>query len=266
MSYQGDFSLLSSSLWEGGPSPGQFYPMQNPHQQQPQISSPHDDPRQHTTHPIVTGTSVLAIKYKGGVAVAADTLGSYGSLARFRDLSRLVKVGDHTIVGGSGDIADFHKIRDYLNTFEIENCEADDGHVIKPKAVHSYLTRILYHRRSQQSPLWNSTIIAGFVDGDAYLGVTDKLGVAFVEETIATGYGAYIALPILRDIVEKNEDLSEEDAVRHLRDCMRVLWYRDARSLNRYEIATINSEGATIYPAESADSDWSIASMVDGYE
>ena len=35
--------------------------------------------------PAPSGTSILAIKYDGGIMMAADTLGSYGSLARFRD-------------------------------------------------------------------------------------------------------------------------------------------------------------------------------------
>ena len=39
--------------------------------------------------------------------MTADCLGSYGSLARFRDLNRLLKVGDFTTVGASGDISDF---------------------------------------------------------------------------------------------------------------------------------------------------------------
>ena len=37
----------------------------------------------------MTGTSVLGIKYADGVMLAADTLGSYGSLARFTDLRRV---------------------------------------------------------------------------------------------------------------------------------------------------------------------------------
>lgn len=31
--------------------------------------------KQHTQQPIVTGTSVIAIKYKDGVVIAADNLG-----------------------------------------------------------------------------------------------------------------------------------------------------------------------------------------------
>lgn len=43
------------------------------------------------------------------------SLGSYGSLARFRDVSRLKVVGDsNTVVGGSGDYADFQHIQSLL--------------------------------------------------------------------------------------------------------------------------------------------------------
>ena len=34
-----------------------------------------DGPKSHTLQPIVTGTSVIAIKYKNGVMMAADCLG-----------------------------------------------------------------------------------------------------------------------------------------------------------------------------------------------
>lgn len=39
----------------------------------------HDNngPKQNTQQPIVTGTSVVAIKFKDGVVIAADNLGPY---------------------------------------------------------------------------------------------------------------------------------------------------------------------------------------------
>jgi hypothetical protein len=50
--------------------------------------------------------------------MAADTLGSYGSLARFRDVERICVVGESTLVGASGDISDFayikHKLEDIV--------------------------------------------------------------------------------------------------------------------------------------------------------
>lgn len=60
-----------------------------------------------TLMPATTGTSVLGIKFNGGVLLAADVLGSYGSLARYRCVERLVKVNEKTIMAASGDIADF---------------------------------------------------------------------------------------------------------------------------------------------------------------
>ena len=60
---------------------------------------------------MVTGTSVLGIKFEGGVVIAADTLGSYGSMARYRDCSRVMKVNDSTILGAGGDYADYQWLK-----------------------------------------------------------------------------------------------------------------------------------------------------------
>lgn len=64
--------------------------------------------------PMVTGTSVLGVKFDGGVVIAADMLGSYGSLARFRNISRVMRVNDSTMLGASGDYADFQYLKQVL--------------------------------------------------------------------------------------------------------------------------------------------------------
>ena len=40
--------------------------------------------------------------------------GSYGTLARFRSISRLSKVNDTTLVGASGDVADCQYVKSVL--------------------------------------------------------------------------------------------------------------------------------------------------------
>jgi 20S proteasome subunit beta 7 len=68
----------------------------------------------------------------------------------------------------------------------------------------------------------------------SFLGYVDLLGTTYQSSTIATGYGAYIAQPLLRKAVEGKEDtLTEDEAIKILDGCMRVLFYRDARSLNK---------------------------------
>lgn len=42
-------------------------------------------------------------------------VGSYGSLARFRGISRLLKVNDKVAIGASGDYADFQYLQDVIN-------------------------------------------------------------------------------------------------------------------------------------------------------
>ena len=52
--------------------------------------------------------------------------------------------------------------------------------------------------------------------------------------TLATGYGAYIAQPLLRKAVEGRENiLTEPEARAILENALRVLFYRDARSINQ---------------------------------
>ncbi len=91
-------------------------------------------------------------------------------------------------------------------------------------------------------------------------------GTTYQTSTIATGYGAYIAQPLLRKAVEGREDsLTEEEAIKILNDCARVLFYRDARSLNRYQRATITKYGATITDPYSVDTEWAFAENIRGY-
>ena len=43
--------------------------------------------------PMVTGASVLGIKCTDSVIIVSDILGSYGSMARFRNIPRIIPVG-----------------------------------------------------------------------------------------------------------------------------------------------------------------------------
>ena len=142
---------------------------------------------------MVTGTSVLAIKYKDGIMMAADNLGvlnspfqslrilqylplskknnlffikaSYGSLARFRDVSRLYPVGAHTVIGAGGDMSDFQYIQRMLDELIVEEFTAQDGHSLGPAEIHEYLSQVMYHRRTKMDPLWNALLVGGVKDG-----------------------------------------------------------------------------------------------------
>lgn len=217
-------------------------------------------PTKRTTQPIVTGTSVLACKFDGGVMMCADTLGSYGSLARFVDVRRMKVVGKETLVGASGDYSDFQYISDLLDELAREERLRDDGASLTAPEIHSYLTRVLYNRRNKQDPLWNSLVVAGFKDGAPSLGTVDLIGTSYEEDHIATGFGSHLATPILRTRWAK--DLTEAEARGLLEDCMRVLLYRDCRTINKIQFASIKADGATIAEPIVLDTKWDYASFV----
>lgn len=221
---------------------------------------------QRTQQPIVTGTSVLAIKYKDGIMMAADNLASYGSLARFKDIERLHIVGDYTVIGAGGDMSDFQYLQHVLDDLMVEEFAAEDGHKLGPAEIYEYLSQIMYARRSKLNPLWNSLLVGGFKDGKSFLGYVDLLGTTYTASTLATGYGAYIAQPLLRKAVEGREKtLTEEEAREIIKESMKVLFYRDARSLNKFQIATITERGAVISESMAADTIWGFAEGIRGY-
>ncbi|XP_071788653.1 proteasome subunit beta type-4-like [Asterias amurensis] len=253
-------NFVPESFWQNGPRPGAFYSLPG---NKPSASY---EPAKHTLSPSVTGTSVLGIKFNGGVMLAADMLGSYGSMARYRNISRIMNVNNNTAIAGAGDYADFQFLKEVLEQRINDDECLGDGHEYTPKSIFSWLTRVMYNRRSKFNPLWNIFVVGGLQNGEPFLGYIDKIGMAYESPTVASGFGAYIALPLMRQAYEKNNNMSEAEAKAVLERCMKVLFYRDARSFNKYEYAVITSDGVRVEPPTSAETSWDFAYMVEGYE
>ena len=222
-------------------------------------------------------------------------------MARFKSLTRLRPVGEHILIGGSGEYSDFQYIHEMLTdrkcvwlfvvdnlkatiicmcicllhilccifTRSIEDFCADDEYALTPLAAHQYLSRVMYQRRNKFNPLWNEIVVAGRTNGErcgcffvcfvfvfvlvwvfglfvfvvfvshtqyhtllrSFLGLVDKVGTSFADDYIATGFGAHLALPLLRAGYRAN--LTRDEAKTLLERGMRVLFYRDARTINK---------------------------------
>jgi len=212
-------------------------------------------PSSRTSDPIVTGTSVIAVKYKDGVVMAADTLASYGSLARFYSIERMKKINEWTAVGGSGEYSDFQHIIKALEELVTEDFCRDDGRQLHPEEIYNYLCRVMYQRRNKGDPYWNSLVVAGHRAGKNFLGYVDLVGTCYEDDFVTTGFGAHLALPLIRKAW--NPDLTLEEATKLVTDCMRVLLYRDARASNKIQITTVSSAGVrTTDPFELTTHNW----------
>ncbi|KAF2084128.1 proteasome component PRE4 [Saccharata proteae CBS 121410] len=236
-------------------------------------------PIQHTQSPIVTGTSVVAVKFKDGVVIAADNLASYGSLARFTDVKRLRQFNSQVVLGFGGDVSDMQYLDRLLSSLSIREdysasaADSDDTPAVDLNArnLHTYMAKVLYKRRSDFNPLWNAVLIAGFDnEGAPFLASADLLGTTFTSPTLATGFGAHLAQPILRRTVpdeQASKSLEREEAVRVVKECMKVLFYRDARSLDKYSIAVVEkNKGVDLKENEKLEEQsWAFAETIRGY-
>ncbi|KAK8845337.1 hypothetical protein IAR55_006050 [Kwoniella newhampshirensis] len=232
---------------------------------------------QHTQQPLVTGTSVLGIKFDKGVMIAADNLGSYGSLARFRDIQRLHPLGKHTLLGVAGDLSDYQWLKRELDSLlrQEEALSLTDSHPsLSPSNIYDLLANLFYGRRSKMNPVWNAVLVGGWDKNkkESFLAFVDLLGTTYTAPTLATGFGAHLAQPLLREAYEakagidgKGPLLTQEEGEKLLDDCMKVLFYRDARSINKYQVAVITEEGITISDSKSAPTEWSFAEGLRGY-
>ncbi|KAJ6445702.1 proteasome endopeptidase complex, beta subunit [Purpureocillium lavendulum] len=233
-------------------------------------------PIQATQQPIVTGTSVIAIKFNDGVVIAADNLASYGSLARFTDVKRLRPFADSSVVGFSGDVSDMQYLDRHLTDLALTEAYADTSadaasHPrLNAANLHRYLSKLLYRRRSKFDPLWNHVLVAGLDDAGApFLAAADLLGSTYSAPSLATGFGAMLAQPIMRKHVPDEESakkLSREEAIEIIKECMKVLFYRDARSLDKYSIAVVTKEGVDLKTNEELEKQsWAFADRIKGY-
>jgi len=195
---------------------------------------------------------------------------SYGSLARFTDVKRLRKFNDEVVVGFGGDVSDMQYLDRLLNSLDIRENYSSAENSLNAKNLHTYLAKVMYSRRSKFDPLWNHLLIAG-MDGDQkpFLASADLLGTTFSSPSLATGFGAHLAQPILRTILPDEravENVTKEQAVDKIKECMKVLFYRDARSMDVYSIAVITKDGVTLDESVKLENQsWAFADRIKGY-
>ncbi|XP_076735708.1 proteasome subunit beta type-4-like, partial [Maylandia zebra] len=72
--------------------------------------------------------------------------------------------------------------------------------------------------------------------------------------------------PLMREVVENKVEITKQEARELVERCLKVLYYRDARSYNRHEIAIVTEEGVEILGPLSSETNWDIAHMVSGFE
>lgn len=186
-------------------------------------------------------------------------------------MKRLRPFNRTTVLGIGGDVSDMQYLDRLLNSLDITENYGSSGHILHAKNIHTYLSKVMYKRRSDVNPLWNQVIVAGLDGNDKpFLSSVDLLGTTFSAPTLATGYGAQLAQPLLRKLIEDEavvDSISQDRAVEAVKECMKVLFYRDARSLDTYSIAIITKAGGVELKEDARleGQSWAFAETIRGY-
>ncbi|XP_068155315.1 proteasome subunit beta type-4 [Drosophila tropicalis] len=256
-------------LWTNGPTPGGFYNFtggQQAHKLPSELVTEGPYGTKRNTSSITTGSSVLGIRFDEGVMIAADTLVSYGSLARYQDIHRVFKINNNIILGGGGDFADIQSIKRTIDQKMIEDQYYDDQITMKPQELSSWLTRVLYGRRSRMNPLYIDVVVGG-VDkqGVPFLGNVDLRGRAYQDYVVATGFARHLALPLVRERKPADRDFTAQEASDLIRKCMEVLYYRDTRNMSKYTVGVCTTSNCLVEGPYNVNENWTFAADIKGY-
>lgn len=209
----------------------------------------------------LVGSSIVALKYAGGVLVGADTCLSYGSSKRFDNVVRIAKVTDKTVIGYAGDEADFsYALKELVALSTDARCYGNP--IPSPSEIHGFLSTRNFSARVDMQPIYNSYVTAGISEeGDSYIGFTDIFGTSFEANFFSSGIGKHYCMPILRRMW--TPELSFDQAVDILNECLKVLWYNDASAGNKVVVVKVDNTGTSISSPVKLQEDWSIARHFD---
>lgn len=236
----------------------------------------------------MTGTTVLAVQYDGGVAVATDRVASYGKTARYKHITRQYRVNENVVVAFGGDHADFQWLQNLIERVEQDTHTYDGSARLTAKGLYNYLTSLLYYRRSKMDPLWNTLIVAGELPAFwtscrrcclgmqpeptydnlvPFIGVITQRGVAYEGKSVATGLGQMLLAESMdRALRDKGNKLNREEALELLRTTLKLAYYHDCVADNNVDLTTVDASGTTLLKPETFVGDWSMAEYNCQYE
>merc|ERR1711988_1920275 len=152
-------------------------------------------------------------------------------------------------------MSDFQSLGKMIDELDEEDWLSQDGVMMGPKQYASYIGRVMYNRRSKMNPLYNQFVIAGKKgDQPAHLVYVDHQGTMFADDFVATGFGSFLAMPILRN--EWRADMSLEEAKALVIKCLQVCFYRDCRAYFKINIGVCDNNGVSISEPIAMDHFW----------
>eukprot|EP00823_Brevimastigomonas_motovehiculus_P009248 TRINITY_DN8913_c0_g1_i1.p1 TRINITY_DN8913_c0_g1~~TRINITY_DN8913_c0_g1_i1.p1 ORF type:complete len:258 (+),score=60.72 TRINITY_DN8913_c0_g1_i1:65-838(+) len=185
-----------------------------------------------------TGTSIMALSYKGGVVMGADSRTSSGDYVVNRVTDKLTFVHDSICCARSGSAADTQAVADivayYLNAHSVE--------LNKPPLVKTAAALFQDMVYGYKDRLLASIIVAGWDKEEKGSVYTVNLGGATIKSAFAIGGSGSTYLWGLCDELYK-PDMSEDECKKFVIKALSHAMARDGYSGGCVRVAVINDKG-----------------------
>lgn len=180
------------------------------------------------------GTSVFALKYKDGIMIAADVQVNYGSWLKEKNFQRMCTVGEESILACSGEMSDFQNLKKMLDVkYEDDLIQSDGALFLGPKEYHNLVGGFQYRKRMRGDPVFVSAIIAGISRStkEVFLGCSDHHGMKLQKDYFITGLANHYCGVLFAN--NWRADMTEAEARELIETCIRVMFIRDKKALDK---------------------------------
>ncbi|NPA86596.1 MAG: proteasome subunit beta [Candidatus Diapherotrites archaeon] len=158
---------------------------------------------------VKTGTTIVGIKGKDFVVLAADKQSTYGSIKFNKHTRKIHPIADYMALATAGLVGDAQIITRFLES-RVRSLEIELGEKPSPRAIAKYLGLLL--NANKYFPFWVGLILGGYKD-EPYLASIDAAGgISEPKHYTAEGSGMPYALAVLES--EFKENIKKNDAVK----------------------------------------------------
>lgn len=189
------------------------------------------------------GTTLVAVKFNGGVVLAADTRTSMSTFVANRFAEKLERISDHLSIARSGSAADTQELARRVRDGVVHPMLCKYGKQLTTSEVAHWLRQAILKEKDELSV---GLLLAGCdPDGSSEIYTISQTGALLQEkgDYAAGGSGSVYVMGYLDERLKDSNHLSEQDAMLLCRKAIETAILRDGSSGGMIRLHVITPEG-----------------------
>ncbi|KAF5837899.1 20S proteasome beta subunit, type 4 [Dunaliella salina] len=145
----------------------------------------------------------------------------------------------------------------YVTGTSVIGLKYKDGVMIVADTLGAYGSTKRYKSMDRVVKVNKHTLLGagGEISDFQYIqGLVGMTGTHYTDSHVTSGFANALARPLLR--AQQRDDMSEEKALALLHEALRVCYYRDKQSINKFTVAKATKDGVTVSEPFSLDTRW----------